>query len=156
MLVWLNCLIQITRVSSTVACWLIQQIGFNHFINYTPIQHSLTMSSTEYWIRIIARHFLPVDTLYEVLDGMAMNKFNVMHWHIVDDQRKYFMSHRLWFIAYKYSIDKMKGMSQDNICSTQCDIQYHCSINLFNNLIDILIRFKITNLSLFIKHIFKE
>ena len=31
-----------------------------------------------------ARHFLPMDTLYEVLESMSMNKFNVMHWHIVD------------------------------------------------------------------------
>ena len=28
-----------------------------------------------------------MDTLYEVLEGMSMNKFNVMHWHIVDEQR---------------------------------------------------------------------
>lgn len=33
-----------------------------------------------------ARHFLPVNVLLAVLDGMAIEKFNVLHWHSVDDQ----------------------------------------------------------------------
>jgi hypothetical protein len=33
-----------------------------------------------------ARHYLPLPTLYTLLDSMAMNKLNVFHWHIVDDQ----------------------------------------------------------------------
>lgn len=33
-----------------------------------------------------ARHFLPVSTILRQLDGMAAAKFNVLHWHLTDDQ----------------------------------------------------------------------
>lgn len=33
-----------------------------------------------------ARHFIPVETILKILDGMAINKMNVFHWHITDSQ----------------------------------------------------------------------
>lgn len=33
-----------------------------------------------------SRHYLYKDVIFDVLEGMAQNKMNVLHWHMVDDQ----------------------------------------------------------------------
>jgi hexosaminidase len=34
----------------------------------------------------VARHFMPLDFLYELIDQFALNKLNVLHLHLTDDQ----------------------------------------------------------------------
>lgn len=34
----------------------------------------------------VSRHFIPVDGIKRTLDGMAVVKLNVLHWHLTDDQ----------------------------------------------------------------------
>jgi len=34
----------------------------------------------------VARHFFTVPEVHAILDGMALHKMNVFHWHLVDDQ----------------------------------------------------------------------
>jgi hexosaminidase len=41
-----------------------------------------------------ARHYLPMSVLLANIDALAYSKFNVMHWHIVDDQAFPYVSAR--------------------------------------------------------------
>ena len=42
----------------------------------------------------VSRHFMPVDQIKRTLDGMALVKLNVLHWHLSDDQGFRVESHR--------------------------------------------------------------
>ena len=52
----------------------------NCLINDVPVFHhrGLMMDT--------ARHFYKLTTIYAMIDALAYNKYNVFHWHIVDDQ----------------------------------------------------------------------
>lgn len=62
-----------------------------------------------------SRHFLNLDTLKTILDGMAYNKLNVFHWHIVDD-------HSFPYQSIKYPELSDKGAYNQRFVYSQKDV----------------------------------
>ena len=62
----------------------------------------------------VSRHFIPVDVLKRNIDGMALVKMNVLHWHLSDDQG---------FRAESKKFPKLTGAGSDGQFYTQEDIR---------------------------------
>ncbi|XP_055372164.1 beta-hexosaminidase subunit beta-like [Condylostylus longicornis] len=62
-----------------------------------------------------SRHFMEMKTIYDVLDGMAYNKLNVFHWHIVDD-------HSFPYQSIKYPELSEKGAYLPDMVYSQNDV----------------------------------
>ncbi|NXE39271.1 HEXB hexosaminidase, partial [Ptilorrhoa leucosticta] len=63
-----------------------------------------------------SRHYLPMKSILTNLDAMAFNKFNVLHWHVVDDQSFPYQS-----IYFPELSDK--GAYSSNLIYTPADVR---------------------------------
>jgi hexosaminidase len=62
-----------------------------------------------------SRHFISLDVLKQILDGMAYNKLNVFHWHIVDDHSFPYQSVRFPELSEKGAYNKRFVYSQRDV-----------------------------------------
>lgn len=62
-----------------------------------------------------SRHYLSLDTILRHVDAMAYNKFNVLHWHIVDDQSFPYQSPAFPDLSAKGAYDTTHVYSQFDI-----------------------------------------
>jgi len=94
---------------------LIQTDGENTFIPLLSIEDAPRFP----WRGVLldsVRHFLPVADIKRQLDGMAAAKFNVLHWHLTDDQGWRFASEhypKLQELASDgqfYTVEQMKDV----------------------------------------------
>ncbi|KAI0979181.1 hypothetical protein GJ496_006516 [Pomphorhynchus laevis] len=57
-----------------------------------------------------SRHFLPVEIIKLHLNAMSINKMNVFHWHIVDDQSFPYRGFSMPYISEQHSFDPVESV----------------------------------------------
>lgn len=62
-----------------------------------------------------SRHFISMNVLEQILEGMEYNKLNVFHWHITDD-------HSFPYQSIKYP-EMTKGAYHESMIYSQQDIE---------------------------------
>ena len=62
----------------------------------------------------VGRHFIPADAIRRTLDGMAVAKLNVLHWHLSDDQGFRIESRRY---------PRLHQLGSDGLYYTQADVR---------------------------------
>ncbi|KAK7084872.1 hypothetical protein SK128_002486 [Halocaridina rubra] len=62
-----------------------------------------------------SRHYLPIKKIKDHLELMAMNKFNIFHWHVVDDQSFPYVSERFPQLSELGSFTPIHQYSAQNI-----------------------------------------
>ncbi len=80
----------VTIWGATRALETLSQLVYNNHNNEMIVNATIISDWPRFSYRGVmldsARHFLPKNTILANLDAMSYNKFNVFHWHIVDDQ----------------------------------------------------------------------
>uniref|UniRef100_A0A1B6KR81 Beta-hexosaminidase n=1 Tax=Graphocephala atropunctata TaxID=36148 RepID=A0A1B6KR81_9HEMI len=92
---------------TTDSCCLV--LNSTDILDYPRFKHRGLLLDT-------ARHYLPVPVIYNILAGMEMNKMNVFHWHIVDDESFPYQSITYPSLSEKGAYDPKKLIyTQENV-----------------------------------------